>query len=300
MRFSLIFFFFWLFCAPAYAQEAKPLVVTTFSIIADMAKKIGGEDVEVKTLVDFGADAHGYTPEIEDAKLIDKAAVILSNGLGFDGWIEGVVSAANASDKLVTVTDGIKPEESHHDVHHDDGEHGEGAHDPHVWQDVALARVMCSNIESAFVKAFPDKADAISGRAKLYDRELEALDQEIKSAWNAVPVESRKIVTSHDAFGYYAQAYQVTILAPQGISTENEPSAADIATLIDQIKRDHVRSVFVENVSSQGVIKQIADETGAKVGGTLYADALSKDDADARDYISMLRYNTKLLIDSLR
>ena len=268
--------------------QAKPLeAVTSFSILGDLVTAIGGDDVHVTTLVGPDADTHAYQPTADDGRKIAQADVLFINGLGFEGWAEKLTQSAGYKGAVVTVTNGIKTQML------------EDGRDPHVWQDVANVRVMAAAIADALAKASPDHAAAFAARARDYQKQLDALDAWVRAQWANVPPAQRTVVTSHDAFGYYARAYGVTMLAAEGLSTDSEPSAATIARLADQIKSAHVSRVFLENMASPRLMQQIAQDAGARVGGTLYADALSGPAGPAPTYLQMMRYNTLTLLDGM-
>ncbi|MBJ3778049.1 metal ABC transporter substrate-binding protein [Acuticoccus mangrovi] len=308
----------------ALAQD-KLDVVASFSILGDMVSEIGGDQVSVTTIVGPNGDAHVYEPTPADAKALSKADVLIVNGLDFEGWLPRLVEAAEFSGLTATATDGVTPmtwdEEHEHEHHHDDddddddhdhhgeehaehehgheGHHHHGDFDPHAWQDLANGVIFAKNIATALEEADPAHADAYAERAKDYIATLEALNAKLKSEFGALPDTQRKIVTSHDAFRYFGRAYGLEFIAPEGLSTEAEPSAADIAHIIDQIRDEQIAAVFVENITDNRVVEQITRETGAKVGGELYSDALSGPDGPASTYVDMFENNAKTLLSAL-
>jgi len=278
--------------APASAQDKvqdKVRVVATFSILADLVRNVGGDDVDVASLVGPNGDAHAYSPSPADAKRLAEARLVLVNGLGFEGWIERLVKASGTKAAMVTASKGVKPRQMA-----DDG-HDHGKSDPHAWQSVANAKIYVANIRDALVKAHPDGKATYEANAAAYVAKLDALDNEIKSTVAAIPAERRKIITTHDAFGYFAAAYGMQFIAPQGVSTESEVSARDVAKIIRQIKAQTIPAVFMENVTDQRLMNRIAEESGAKVGGKLYSDALSEPGGPATSYLDMMRSNLKEL-----
>jgi zinc/manganese transport system substrate-binding protein len=282
-------------------------VVASFSIIGDMAKQVGGDKVSVTTLVGPDSDAHVYEPRPQDAASVAEADVVLINGLGFEGFIERLTKASPPKSATVELAKGIETIEAGEEGHgHDEaketkheGEHKheeaghahEGSIDPHAFQSVANVRVYVKNIADTFCSADAANCDAYKANAAAYDEKLGALDAEIKAAVETIPAEKRVVITSHDAFGYFAHAYGLTFHAPEGISTESEASAADVATLIDQIREEKASAIFVENISDPRLIEQISKEAGVKVGGALYSDALSGPDGPAATYIDLMRHN---------
>ena len=300
--------------APAHAgQEEPPLrVVASFSILADLVRQVGGPQVSVQPLVPAGGDAHVYQPTPADARALGRADLVFVNGLGFEGWIDRLVQAAGYKGALVVATQGIEPIASeeggegggheHEHEHGHDHEHGHGHHDhthggqdPHAWQSVPNAMRYVRNIADGLCAARPANCPVWRDNAAKYLDELTRLDAGIRAAWQGVPPARRKVITSHDAFGYYARAYGVQFLAPQGVSTDSEPSAQDVARLIRQIRAEKIRALFVEQLTSPRLLEQIARETGIRPAGALYSDALSPVNGPAATYVDMMRHNTAAL-----
>jgi zinc/manganese transport system substrate-binding protein len=308
---------------PAAAEPLK--VVASFSILGDMVENVGGDRITLTTLVDPDGDAHVYEPTPADARAISEADLLVINGLEFEGWMERLLEASAYKGPVVIATQGIEPiplEGEHHEEHADDADHeheheahadhaheaedhaehaahDHGEFDPHAWQDLANARIYVSNIASALAKADPGNDSVYTLAAADYEAQLAALDQDVRAMLESVPQERRKVVTSHDAFGYFGRAYGIEFLAPVGMSTDAEPSAGDVAALIRQIREDGITAVFVENITDTRLIEQITAETGAKIGGTLYSDALSGPDGPASTYIEMFRHNATALTNAL-
>jgi zinc/manganese transport system substrate-binding protein len=286
--------------APAAAQEKtadKLKVVATFSIIGDFVKAVGGERVQVANLVGPNSDAHVYAPTPADAKTLAEAKVVFVNGLGFEGWMTRLVKASGTKATMVTATKGIKPRQMAQAAEKDHGhEHGS---DPHAWQSVANAKIYAANVRDALVKADPAGKSAYEANAAAYLAKLDALDNEVRDEIAKIPADRRKIITTHDAFGYFKQAYGVDFIAPQGVSTEAEVSAKDLAAIIGQIKKQRIPAVFLENVTDPRLLTRLSQETGAKIGGTLYSDALTDDKGPAPTYIDMMRHNIRTLAAAL-
>ena len=289
---------------PAQAQAQAPSsssslqAVASFSILADIAREIGGDRVAVTSIIDADEDAHGFQPRPSDARLLQQADVVIANGLGFDAWIERLARSAGYSGEIVIASDGINALEDrgHHGHHHG---HDHGPLDPHAWQDVSNVRIYARNIAQALQRADPDGAPHYQARLARYDAELATLDGEIRSQLSMLPANRRKLVTSHDAFGYFGQAYGLRVVAAAGISYESEPSAAGIARLIRQIRRENVPVVFVENIADPRLIERIAREGGARIGATLHSDALSGPEGKAPTYIDMMRANLAAIMTGL-
>ncbi|MCA3449883.1 MAG: zinc ABC transporter substrate-binding protein [Rhodobacter sp.] len=312
------------FAAPALAED-KLRVIATFSILGDIVANVGGDRVAVTTLVGPDGDAHVFQPAPADAQAVAGAQVIVANGLGFEGWMDRLIEASGTQAALVTAADGVTPiafgeeehaeEEGHdHDHDHAQGEahdhdhaeeeaghegHDHGAFDPHAWQSVTNVALYVGNIERGLAAADPAGAETYAANAAAYLAELDALDAEIRAAVAALPDDRRTVVTSHDAFGYFAADYGLTFVAPQGVSTEAEASAQDVAALITQIREAGIAAVFVENIADRRLLDQIAAETGAAIGGTLYSDALSAADGPAATYLDMMRHNLGQLTGAL-
>jgi zinc/manganese transport system substrate-binding protein len=270
---------------PSLAQEKLP-VVASFSILGDFVRSVGGDRILLTTLVGPDGDAHVYSATPNDAKSVADARLVFTNGLGFEGWMERLVRASGTKARLVVATAGIKPRKMA------DADHGHDI-DPHAWQSVANAKIYVVNIRDALTAADPAGKTEYEANAAAYTAKLDALEQEIRDVVAAIPPARRKVITSHDSFGYFRAAYGIDFIAPQGVSTESEVSARDVGRIIRQIKAQKVPAVFLENVSDPRLVRRIADETGARIGGTLFSDALSKDDGPAPAYIEMMRHNLR-------
>lgn len=277
---------------PGQAADARIDVVASFSIVADMAARVGGERVDVTVIVGPDGDAHVYEPTPADARAVSAADLVIVNGLGFEGWLERLVGAAEYRGPVAVASDSIAP------LGLDDA-HGHGPLDPHAWQSLANGRRYVTNITRALTSADPAGAATYDANAAAYLAEIEALDRELRAGFAALPTERRRIVTSHDAFAYFAHAYGLEMLAPQGVTTESEASAADVARLIRQIRAERVPAVFVENISDPRLIEQITRETDARIGGSLYSDALSGPAGPAPTYLAMFRHNFQTLLAAL-
>jgi len=292
---------------PTRAADPIP-VVATFSILGDFVRQVGGDRVAVKILVGPNGDAHVYNPTPADAKSVAGAKVVFVNGLGFEGWMQRLVKASGTKAPIVTATTGITPREmaDEDDDHDHDPKakgkgkdahagHDHGATDPHAWQSVANAKVYIANVRDGLIAADPDGKATYEANAGAYLAKLDALEADVKAAIDKIPATERRVLTSHDAFGYFSGAYGITFLAPQGISTEAEATAKDVAKLIRQIKAEKITAVFVENMTDRRLIDRVAKETGVTPGGELFADALSPKGGPAPTYVDMVRHNLTLL-----
>ena len=296
---------------PAAAADRPLRVVASFSILADLAAQVAGPVAEVSALVGPDADAHVFQPSPADVRRLAQADLVIVNGLGFEGWLTRLIGSAGYRGPVLTCSDGLKPRAApveagqdhagHADAHgHGAAQSGGGAPDPHAWQDIANARHYVARIRDALVTARPAQAELLRRRAAAYDAELAALDRRIRADFATLAPQQRRVVSSHDAFGYFAAAYGLEFLAAQSWNTDSEPSAADIARLIRQIRRQQIRAVFVENVSDARMVQRIARETGAVVGGTLHSDALSAPGGVADSYLKMMSHNAATLLAGLR
>jgi zinc/manganese transport system substrate-binding protein len=259
--------------------------------LADITKQIGGDRVSVDTLVGPEEDAHVYDPTPRDAVKIAVAKLVVINGLGFEGWIDRLIKLSAGAPKVTIASDGI--------VSHQTTIEGHERTDPHAWQDLRNVQIYARNIAESLIQIDPDHETLYRANLARYTEELATLDQDIRSAISAIPAERRKIVTTHDAFGYFAQAYGIEMIAPQGVSTEAEASAKDVARIIRQVKSEKIPAVFLENVSDHRLAERIATESGARMGGKLYSDALSNENAPAGTYIAMMKTNIRELTKAL-
>jgi zinc/manganese transport system substrate-binding protein len=284
--------------APTSAQD-KVRVLATFSILGDFVKNVGGDRVEVATLVGPNSDAHVYSPAPADAKKIVAAKVVITNGLGFEGWMGRLVKASGTKAAPVVATKGIKARQQAAQGHGHSHGHSHGTIDAHAWQSIANAKIYVANIRAALIAADPAGKAAYEANAAAYLEKLDVLDKEVREAVAAIPKDRRRIITSHDAFGYFQDAYGIAFIAPQGVSTESEASARDVARIISQIKKQKIPAVFLENVTDPRLVQRIAAESGAKIGGKLYSDALTDEKGDAPTYIDMMRFNLKQLVPAL-
>jgi len=313
-----------LLALPAAVASERVQVVTSFSILADMVEQVGGEHVEVTSLVGPDGDAHVYSPSPGDARALADADLVVFNGLLYEGWMERLIDSSDYAGALVTATQGIEPlaragqdehdshddhghdehadDEHDHDEHRHDGgdeeaDHAHGDDDPHAWQDLARAETYVENIRDGLIEADGDNRETYEENAERYLAEIEKADDEIRALIEEIPP-STSVITGHDSFGYFADAYGVRFLSPVGLSTEADPSGASMAELIDVIEEENVEALFHENMTNQSILDQLAEETGLSVAGTLHADALSSE-GEASTYLGMMRHNAKVLHDAL-
>lgn len=279
-----------LLASPAKAEKLD--VVASFSVLGDMVREVGGDRIEVKVLVGPDGDAHTFEPSPSDARALAKADLVVMNGLDLEKWMEKLVAASGYKGELVVASKGVKPRRMMED--------GENVTDPHAWQDLSNGMLYVKNIEAALAAKDPADAALFHANAQKLEAELTKLDQWTRSEIASVPAEKRKVITTHDAFGYFGAAYGVTFMAPEGLSTDAEPSAGSLAALIDQIKREKIKALFIENMSDPRLIETISRETGAEMGGELFSDALSKPEGAAPTYPDMFRNNVPKLVAAMK
>jgi zinc/manganese transport system substrate-binding protein len=277
--------------APNAQTSTKVPVVATFSILADFVRNVGGSRADVTMLVGPNGDTHVYQPKPADAEQLGAARLIVVNGLGLEGWIDRLIKASGTKAPVVVATQGLKPQKMR--------EEGRIEIDPHAWQSIADAKTYVTNIRDGLIAADPEGESVYRSNAKDYLAKLDALEKEVVAEIAKIPPEKRQIITTHDAFGYFGTAYGFRFIAPEGVSTENEPSARDIAKIMRQIRAEKIPAVFLENITDPRLMKRIAAETGARIGGALYSDALSPADGPAATYIDMMRSNVRELVSAL-
>lgn len=270
--------------APVRAQPRAPRVVASFSLLADMLREVAPPDFEVGTLVGPDADAHVFEPRPADSRRLAQADLVVVNGLGYEGWIERLVHVSGYRGEVVVASRGVAVRQG--------GHHGA---DPHAWQDLAQARRYVDTLAAALAAGWPSRRAEIDTRRDAYAARIEQLDRQVRARFDAVPRNQRRVITSHDAFGYFGAAYGIDFFAPQGWTTISEPSAAAVARLVRQVRAQQVRALFLENISDPRLIEAIAKETGARIGGTLYSDALSKPGGPAPTYLQLIDHNARTL-----
>ncbi len=284
----------------AAGAEKKLNVVATFSILGDLTKNVGGDRIEVTTLVGPNGDVHVYEPTPADAKAVGNADVVLVNGLGLEGWVDRLIKTSGYQGPVVVASQGVKPREMAAEELEQGAKHGPLMTDPHAWQDVGNGRLYVQNIAKGLETVDPASASVYRANAEAYTAKLSELDQWVRKEFSGIPQPKRRMITTHDAFGYFGAAYGITIISPVGFSTESEASAGDIANLIKQIRREKITTVFLENVTDPRLMEQIAKESGVTLGGTLYSDALSKPDGPAATYLEMFKNNVSLIAAAMR
>ena len=272
---------------------AKTLnVVTSFSILGDITQEVGGKHVSVTTLVGPDGDPHTFEPSPKDSAALSKADVVVVNGLGLEGWLDRLVKASGFKGTLVVASSGVKT--------HTLEEEGKSVIDPHAWNSAANGALYAQNILTGLVQADPQDKAALEASGQAYIAQLTQLDSWAKTQFSQIPQQKRNVLTSHDAFGYFSRAYGVNFIAPQGLSSESEANAAQVAAIIDQIKADGVKTWFMENQLDPRLVKQIATATGAQPGGELYPEALSAKGGVADTYVKAFRHNVKTIADSMK
>jgi zinc/manganese transport system substrate-binding protein len=291
------------FLTSGTATAADKIPVTaSFSILGDLVRVVGGERVTVTTLVGPDKDAHSFEPKPTDAKAILNTRLLLTNGLGFEPWASKLARSAGYKGETVVASKGVKArhmvEEAETKGHGGHGQHEEA--DPHAWQNPDNVVIYVRNIAAGLSRVDPNGAATYQTNAEAYVKELQTLEAWAQAQFAAIPPVKRKVITSHDAFGYFAAHYQIKFLAPQGVNTDAEPSAKQVAQLIKQIQREKIRAVFVENMSNPKLLAQLSQDAGATVGASLYADALSAPDQPGSTYLHMMRHNVTQLVAGMR
>lgn len=279
--------------APAWAQD-RLRVVATFSILADLVRNVGGDRIEVATLVGPDGDVHVYSPTPADTRRLAAARLIFVNGLGLEGWISRLVTVSGSKAPVVVASAGVTPR-----TIMDQRDAGHMVPDPHAWQSIANAKIYVANIRDALDAADPAGKSVYDANARSYLLKLDALEQDVTQAIAKIPPARREIITTHKAFGYFGDAYGMEFIAPEGLSTDAEPSAKDVAGIITQIRRENIPAMFLENINDPRLMRQIAAESGARIGGTLYSDALSPPNGPAGSYIDMMRNNVREFVKAL-
>ena len=284
-------------CAATTASLAadKLPVTASFSILADLVRVVGGERVAVTALVGPDEDAHVFEPKPIDVKNLLQTRLLVVNGLGFEPWAQKLVKAAGYKGQTVVTSQGIKPRTMHAGKGHSHADT-----DPHAWQDPTNVVLYVRNISAALSKLDPGGADAYAANSDAYIQQLQTLDNDAKNQFAAIAADKRKVITSHDAFGYFGAHYGIEFFAPQGMSTEAEPSAKQVAQLIKQIQKEKIKAVFVENMSNPKLLAQLSKDAGVSVGPTLYVDALSKPNGPAASYLLLMRHNVTQLAAGMR
>jgi zinc/manganese transport system substrate-binding protein len=272
--------------APLHAED-RLSVVASFSILGDFVRNVGGDKVDVTSLVGPDGDVHVYTPAPDDARKVASARLVIVNGLGLEGWLPRLLQSSGGKAPVIVASKGVTPLRA-----------GSAA-DPHAWQSVGNAKIYVSDIRDALISVDPADAETFRSNAAHYLAELDTVDAEVRADVAKIPPGRRRVISTHDAFGYFAAAYGVEFIAPSGVSTETEPSARDVARIISQVKADKIPAVFLENMTDPRLMRRIASETGAKIGGTLFSDALTGEKGDAPTYIDLVRHNIKALTSAL-
>jgi len=279
--------------APAApAAVPKLAVVATFTILADLVSNVGGDRVAVTTVVGPDGDAHTFSPTPADAKSIADARLVFVNGLGFEGWIDKLIAASGYQGPVVVVSQGIKAIRATGHGHSHNHKHDHGEFDPHGWQSLVQVQRYVANIADALVAADPQHASGYRMRAADYLQAIRQLHDDARKKFEAIPQADRRVISGHDSFAYLAEEYGLKFYSPRGLSSDSEASAKDVARLSKQIRSQNIQAVFIENISDPRLVEQLARESGVRVGGILFSDALSVRDPRARTYLDMMRHNT--------
>lgn len=285
--FSLLFLL--MFSTDSYG---KPLVIATFSILGDMVHEIGQDKIEVKNLVGPNQDSHVFEPRPQNAKDLSQADLVVVNGLGFEGWLDRLIEASGFHGKILVATTGITPLMR--------TVHGKPMEDPHAWHSLENGQIYVDNIVKGLSELLPQETAFFKERGVAYKKALKDLKNQTNQSLKTMPLEKKKVITNHDAFGYLGREFNIVFHSPLGISTDSEPSAKSVAKLIQKIKKEKIQAIFVENISNRRLLDQIAQETGVHIGGTLYSDALSMPGSEADTYLKMMVYNLSSLAEAMK
>lgn len=288
MRLPIILFL--LLLSPMLSAAERVKVVTSFSILADITRQVGGEHIELTNIVAPDSDAHVYETTPDDAKRVATADLIIENGLHFEPWMDRLITSTGSAAKVIQASQGVIPRTLDED--------GQKVPDPHAWNSLANAKIYAGNIAKALEQVDAAHAESYRKNLAAYLAQLDQLLLEVRARFDEMPIGSRRIVTSHDAFGYLGQAYGIEFVAPQGLSTEREPSAKEVADLIALIRKEGIKAVFIENIRDPRLLEQIATETGVRIGGVLYSDALAAS-GPASTYLGLYRHNVETLTRAL-
>ena len=267
------------------ASAGAPRVVATTTQAADLVRNVAGDGVEVTQLLTANADPHGYELRPQDVEAITDADLVVRSGGDLDDWLDDAIEQSGADADVVTLIDAVEPLEG----------------DPHWWQDPHNAVIAVGEIERALAAADPAGAQEYADRADSYRSDLEALDQAVAGCWDEVPAEQRKLVTTHDALGYYARRYGLEVIGTviPSLSTQGQPSAGELAALAETIRNEGVKVVFAESSVNSKVEQAIADEAGAEVGRALWADTLGPAGSDGATYLESIASNTRAMVDGV-
>jgi len=292
---KFVFFIAVFMLALSASATDKIPVVASFSILGDLVSVVGGDRVEVHTLIGPDQDAHVFEPRPADIQTVAHAKLVVLNGLGFEGWISRLTKTASFKGATVVASKGIKFRQMEDEDHP-----GRRTNDPHAWQDPRNVIDYVRNIATALSEVDPAGAPTYQENSRHYIESLQALDAWIVDQYAQIPQSGRRLITSHDAFGYHSARYGIKFIAPQGVSTESEPSAREVSKLIRQIKQEKIKALFMENMSNPRLLEQLAKDTGVTPAGKLYADALSTAAGPAPSYLKMMRYNVELIVSGLK
>lgn len=279
-------------CATPLAMAKTLETVASFTVLADIVKQVGGEHVEVKSLVGPNGDPHSFEPTPQDSQALAKADVVFVSGLGLEGWMDRLISASEYKGHVVVASAGITTRTME--------EEGKTVTDPHAWNSMKNGEIYASNVMNALIAADPQDANDFRQRGAAYIARLQKLDEWAADQFAAIPAAKRKVLTSHDAFGYFGQRYGVTFMSPVGFSTESEANGADVAGLITQLKKEHIHSYFIENQTDPRLVQQIASATGARPGGELYPEALTEKGGAADSLEAAFRHNVTAMLASMK
>lgn len=290
LMFGLIFLLLTACGTNAPAAASKPSIVATFSVLADMTQQIAGDTATVTSLVPANGDAHTFEPTPANSKEIANATVVIELGLGFEHWFGDLYTASGSKATRITASKGVTTHQLDNEL------------DPHIWHDVANAIIMAQNIRDGLIAAMPSQKATITANAERYIAELQSLDKEVVDQIAHIPAAQRKLVTSHDALGYFAARYGFVIVGTGLASVSTEASDRDAQStiqLINDIKASGVPAIFIENMSNPKAMEQIAQSAGVQIAPELFTDALGDSNSEGATYVRMMRYNVRTIVTAL-
>ena len=275
-------------------QTTRLQVATSFSILEDLVQNVGSDRIQVRSFVPRNGDSHSFEPGTQDVRTLSQAKVVFINGHGLEAWFEKLLSNAASKAKVVTLSDGLKTRSFQED--------GQTVTDPHIWWDLTHTQAYVTQIARALEAADPTGKTVYASNAKKYNAELIKLDAWAKLEIAKIPVSKRKLVTNHDALGYFAARYGFKIIGQiiPSLGTEQAPSARELAALSRTIQREGVKAIFIENTLNPKLAQTLADESGAKVAPALYTDSLGNPGSSGETFIKAFRYNVNTIVNALK
>jgi manganese transport system substrate-binding protein len=270
----------------------KKVILTTFSVLADLAQNVAGDKAQVESLTKIGSEIHGYEPTPSDLVKAQKADLILDNGFGLERWSEKFYQSI-PNVPHVTITKGITPINIGEDLY-------KGKPNPHAWMSPKLALIYVENIRQALIDLDPENAEIYTNNALIYSEKIKEIDQQLKETIEIIPPEKRYIVTCEGAFSYLAKDYGLKEVYLWAVNSEKQATPKQVKNVIDTVKNNQIPVVFCESTVSDEAQQQVVKETGAKFGGVFYVDSLSPENGEVSTYLDLLKYNMETLVNGLK